>query len=198
MMYSGTGIECSPYIHSTAKRCFDVIVCLLVLVPGAVITVTAALALLIVQGRPVIFVQRRAGINGRLFRMPKLRTLSADANPYEPSFRHGHGGSVTRVGSFLRRHRLDELPQLVSVLRGDMSMVGPRPELPNIVAEYEPVHKLRLLARPGLTGLWQLMGSRSAAMHEDMVYDNYYICKGSLWVDIQVLVLTVGFMFRPD
>jgi len=197
-MYSGTGIECSPYIHSTAKRWFDVIVCLLMLVPGAVITVSAALALLIVQGRPVIFVQRRAGTNGRLFRMPKLRTLSADANPYEPSFRHGHSASVTRVGSFLRRHRLDELPQLVSVLRGDMSMVGPRPELPNIVAGYGPVHKLRLLARPGITGLWQLMGSRSAAMHEDMVYDNYYISKGSLWVDIQVLVLTVGFMFRPD
>jgi len=198
MRDSGTGIECSPYIHSGVKRWFDIIVSVLALLPGAVMTVAAALALLIVQGRPVFFVHRRVGRNGRVFRMPKLRTLAVDANPYEPSFRRGHGAAVTRVGSFLRRHRFDELPQLLSVLRGDMSMVGPRPELPNIVAEYEAVHKLRLVARPGITGLWQLMGRRDTAIHEDVVYDNYYICNGSLWLDIQVLVMTVGFMFRPD
>jgi lipopolysaccharide/colanic/teichoic acid biosynthesis glycosyltransferase len=171
--------------------------CLLLLLPALIIIGLASLNILIREGRPVFFIHRRAGKNGKLFWMPKLRSLRVDADPYEPPTESNNELLTTVTGKSLRRHRLDELPQLFSVLTGRMSLVGPRPELPNVVVTYSPLHKKRLLAKPGITGLWQIMGNHNIRIHQDIKYDLYYLSKASLWLDIKILVMTIPFVLNP-
>jgi len=190
--------EYSTYLDSWTKRCFDIVMCLLLLPPSLIAVGLAGLTILIRDGRPVFFIHRRAGKNGKLFWMPKLRTLRVEANPYKPSAKYDDGPLVTKTGKFLRNYRLDELPQLFSVLTGHMSLVGPRPELANIVATYKSLHKKRLLTKPGVTGLWQVMGNHRIAMHRDMKYDLYYLRKAGLWLDIKILVMTVLFILKLE
>ncbi|HUW19757.1 MAG TPA: sugar transferase [Sedimentisphaerales bacterium] len=187
----------SPYMDSWSKRCFDIVICLLLLPPGLFVMGLAGLSILIREGRPVFFWHYRVGKNGRLFWIPKLRTLRVDANPYEPSAESDNASLVTVTGKFFRRHKLDELPQLFSVLTGHMSLVGPRPELPGVAVTYEPLQRKRLLVKPGITGLWQVLGDRKLAMHKDMKYDLYYMRKGSLWLDMKILAMTVAFVLNP-
>jgi putative colanic acid biosynthesis UDP-glucose lipid carrier transferase len=160
-----------------------------------VVTLLATAWILCREGRPIFFAHQRVGKDGRLFSMPKLRTMHKQTDPYHPCA--AATSLITKPGRFLRRHRIDELPQLLCVLTGSMSMVGPRPEIPNIVAEYEAVHKQRLYATPGITGLWQLMGSRNVPIHHDMTYDLYYIHNASLWLDLKILAMTFSFVLRP-
>lgn len=188
----------SKYLHSGTKRCFDIVMCLLLFFPALAVMSFLCLITLIREGRPVFFTHRRIGKNGKPFWMPKIRTMRVDANPYEPSPKTENDPFLTVTGKFLRRHRLDELPQLFSVLAGHMSLVGPRPELPHIVETYAPVHKKRLIARPGITGLWQVMGNHKVAIHQDIRYDLYYVRKASFWLDMKVLVMTVPFVLNPE
>ncbi len=187
----------SMYLHSWTKRAFDIVMCSLLLLPALIILGLAGLSILIREGRPVFFIHQRAGRDGKLFWLPKLRTLRVDADPYEPSTEFDNELLVTVTGKSLRRHRLDELPQLFSVLTGRMSLVGPRPELPNVVATYGSLHRKRLLAKPGITGLWQIMGDRNVKMHQDIKYDLYYLRKASLWFDIKIVVMTIPFVLNP-
>lgn len=189
--------EHSRYLSSWTKRCFDIVMCSLLLLPALIIIGLASLNILIREGRPVLFVHYRVGKNGKLFWMPKLRTLQVDANPYKPSTASCNDTLVTMTGKFLRRHRLDELPQLFSVLTGHMSLVGPRPELPNVVATYKSLYQKRLIAKPGITGLWQIMGNHKLAIHQDMKYDLYYLRKANFWLDMKILVMTVPFVLNP-
>lgn len=188
----------SRYLDSLTKRCFDVVICALLLLPALIVIGLVSLNILIREGRPIFFIHWRVGKNGKLFWLPKLRTLRIDADPYEPSTKTENDLLVTAVGRVLRKHRLDELPQLFSVLAGHMSLVGPRPELPNVAATYKPFHKKRLLAKPGITGLWQIMGNRNVEMHQDMKYDLYYLRKASLWLDMKILIMTIPFVLNPD
>jgi lipopolysaccharide/colanic/teichoic acid biosynthesis glycosyltransferase len=126
--------------------------------------------------------------------MPKLRTLRPHASPYEPLAHSDNAALVTHTGQFLRRHKLDELPQLFSVLAGQMSLIGPRPALPSVAAGYNESQRKRLLVRPGVTGLWQVMGNHHLDMHEDMKYDLYYLRRASLWLDVKILAMTVPVM----
>jgi lipopolysaccharide/colanic/teichoic acid biosynthesis glycosyltransferase len=103
---------------------------------------------------------------------------------------------VTRVGRIIRRISFDELPQLLNVLKGDMSIVGPRPEMPFIVEQYEEFHRKRLKVMPGITGLWQLSGDRDKPIHENMDYDLYYIRNQSFSLDLAILIETLIFAFR--
>ena len=103
---------------------------------------------------------------------------------------------ITRVGRLLRRTSLDELPQLVNVFKGEMSMVGPRPEMPFIVNQYDEEHKERLKALPGITGLWQLSGDRKKKIHENMEYDLYYLYNRSFFLDVTILFQTLVFAFK--
>jgi lipopolysaccharide/colanic/teichoic acid biosynthesis glycosyltransferase len=121
--------------------------------------------------------------------MYKFRTMSMDADPYatKPVKTALH---VTRVGRILRASGLDELPQLWNVLRGDMSLVGPRPEMPFIVKSYDQVHRLRLQARPGLTGLWQISTVRLQPIHDGIEYDLFYLANRSLALDLWILYRT--------
>jgi len=188
-----TDVQYSAYLRSRRKRCFDLVVCLLLLLPAMVVTTLAAAWILIQEGRPVFFIHERIGKDGKPFSLPKLRTMTKETNPYHCG---AAAGSVTLCGKFLRRHRIDELPQLLCVMTGTMSMVGPRPELPNIVAKYEAVHKQRLCTKPGITGLWQIMGNRDVAIHEDMTYDLYYIGNANLWLDLKILAMTFLFVLK--
>ncbi len=192
---SGYG-RASRYLNSRSKRCLDIVASLLLL-PAAVVTVCAGLVVLVREGRPVLFLQDRVGKNGELFRMPKLRTLRMDAEPYVPPAEQDISPYVTATGCLLRRRHLDELPQLYTVLAGRMSLVGPRPELPGVVATYSPLQRKRLLAKPGLTGLWQVMANHSVPIHRNLKYDLYYLRKASPWLDVRLLILTIPFVVRP-
>jgi lipopolysaccharide/colanic/teichoic acid biosynthesis glycosyltransferase len=168
------------------------------LLPSALIIIgLTGLIIFVREGRPIFFIHYRTGKNGKLFSLPKLRTLLVDADPSEPLTERNYERLVTEVGRPLRRHRLDELPQLFSVLTGRMSLVGPRPELPNITATYRSLHRKRLLAKPGITGLWQIRGNRNVNIHQDIKYDFYYLHKASLWLDIKILVMTIPFVLNP-
>jgi lipopolysaccharide/colanic/teichoic acid biosynthesis glycosyltransferase len=188
--------RCSPYLDSTAKRCLDIIGCLLLLVPTVLILPAILLAVLIVDGRGVLFFQKRSGKNGREFLLPKIRTLKNNTPPNKPACSYDIDAFTTKTGRFLRRHRLDELPQLFSVLTGRMSLVGPRPELPDIVRTYTPKELKRLCARPGLTGLWQIKAPHNQPIHKNIRYDLYYLRHASLWLDIRILAETVPFVLR--
>jgi lipopolysaccharide/colanic/teichoic acid biosynthesis glycosyltransferase len=145
---------------------------------------------------PILFKQKRVGRYGLLFDLYKFRSMFADSPPYAVNPGSLDDPRITRVGRFLRKSSLDELPQLVNVLKGEMSLVGPRPEMPFIVEQYDAEHKERLKALPGITGLWQLSGDRRKAIHENMEYDLYYLYNRSFFLDVTILFQTFVFAFR--
>ncbi len=151
---------------------------------------------------PAIFTQERVGLHGRRFRFHKFRSMYVDAeqrlsevlarNEIDgPVFKMRNDPRVTKVGAFLRRTSLDELPQLINVLRGEMSLVGPRPPLPREVEKYRPADSVRLAVKPGLTCLWQIRGRSEVGFDQWMEFDREYVNNMSLWLDLQILVRTV-------
>ncbi len=146
------------------------------------------------NGSPV-FRQVRIGRNGVPFTFYKFRTMRPETGEYEVAPLSPGDPRVTRVGSFLRRTSLDELPQLFNVLSGSMSMVGPRPEMPFIVEGYSDWQRRRLEVRPGITGLWQIMGRKDLPLHDNIEYDFYYIRNQSFMLDAAILLRTVATVF---
>jgi len=145
---------------------------------------------------PAIIRQQRVGENGRLFEMLKFRTMRAGEEQRVPKLTDGlhkrpRDPRVTRLGRFLRRYSLDELPQLINVLKGEMSLVGPRPELPWLVERYESWQRRRFAVPPGMTGWWQVNGRSERPMHLHVEDDLYYIRNYSLWMDLVILLRTV-------
>jgi lipopolysaccharide/colanic/teichoic acid biosynthesis glycosyltransferase len=140
----------------------------------------------------VVFRQTRVGRDGRRFVLWKFRSMRADAPVYARSPISGADERLTRVGRWIRRLSLDELPQLVNVLRGEMSLVGPRPEMPFIADRYNSTERLRLVVKPGITGLWQISHGRASAIHENLQYDLYYIREQNLRLDAAILLRTVS------
>jgi lipopolysaccharide/colanic/teichoic acid biosynthesis glycosyltransferase len=184
------------------KRGFDLLVSALVVVIGLPLWIAIAIAIKVESRGPVLYRDRRVGLNEREFQMIKFRTMRANApqlqqrleaeNEAEGAlFKLRDDPRVTRVGAFLRRFSLDEVPQVLNVLRGQMSLVGPRP-LP--IRDYkllEPWHRKRYLVLPGMTGLWQIAG-RSDLSFDDLVrLDFYYLENWSIWLDISILLRTV-------
>jgi exopolysaccharide biosynthesis polyprenyl glycosylphosphotransferase len=179
-------------LYAPAKRALDVAGALLL---GSLVAPFAAwwaLRIRLDSPGPVLFAQERVGLGGRRFRLRKLRTLHADAAPYAVAPRSGEDPRITRYGRWLRRTSIDELPQLWNVLRGDMSLVGPRPEMPFIVETYDEWQRRRLSVKPGITGLWQILGRKDLPMHDNLQYDFYYIRNRSLAMDLSLLVRTVA------
>jgi lipopolysaccharide/colanic/teichoic acid biosynthesis glycosyltransferase len=150
------------------------------------------------MGRPVLFRQQRIGLDGEPFEILKFRTMRPDRRGQRLDVIHDrrltHKSEEdprhTGVGRFLRRHSLDELPQLFNVLRGEMSMVGPRPELESVVAKYPPSLHQRHQVKPGLTGPWQVWGRGSGPMHENGQWDLAYVEQISLRTDVRILIRT--------
>lgn len=140
---------------------------------------------------PVFFRQDRVGKDGTVFRLYKYRTMQTAADPYAIAPTEETDSRITPFGRWLRRTSLDELPQLLNVLRGEMSMVGPRPEMPFIVEKYEPWQRRRLDVKPGLTGLWQVIGRKNLPLHLNIQYDFYYIKNQSFLLDVEILFRTI-------
>ncbi len=186
-----------------AKRVFDVVTAATVLIVTAPVLAVAAIAIKLDSPGPVFFRQRRVGHEGEPFELVKLRTMTLDADARKaglldlneadgPLFKIRDDPRVTRVGSFLRRYSIDELPQLVSVLRGSMSLVGPRPALPDEVSDWDiDVHE-RLRVLPGITGIWQVSGRSDTSFEEYKRFDLYYVDNWSLAHDLRICAKTVG------
>lgn len=146
---------------------------------------------------PVIIKQERVGLNGRKFILYKFRTMRAETELYAAAPRRGDDPRITKTGRWLRKYSLDELPQFWNVLRGEMSLVGPRPEMPFIVAKYTDWQKMRLSAKPGITGLWQILGRKDRPLEENIEYDLYYIFHQSFFLDLAILLRTVPHLVFP-
>lgn len=178
-------------LQRRVKRFCDLVgAALLLLLLGPLMLVISAM-IRRQMGPPVLFRQVRVGYRGREFTMLKFRTMRADAEPYAASPEHPADERVTPLGRWLRKYSLDELPQLFNVLRGEMSLVGPRPEMPFIVAQYEPWQRRRLDAMPGMTGLWQILGRKDLPLRENIEYDFYYIRNQSLLMDLAIFLRTI-------
>lgn len=186
-----------------AKRVFDVVVAAGLLIATAPIVLTAMAAIKLTSRGPVLFKQTRVGIDGREFTMTKLRTMVVDAEERlaelaelneadGPLFKIQHDPRITKVGRFLRRSSIDELPQLVAVLRGTMSMVGPRPALPDEVRKWDEATRERLRVLPGLTGLWQVSGRSDASFDAYKRLDLFYVHNWSIRHDLSICLRTVG------
>jgi lipopolysaccharide/colanic/teichoic acid biosynthesis glycosyltransferase len=174
----------------------DIIAGVALLILASPILIFVALAVRIESEGPVIFAQRRVGRNGEPFVLYKFRSMQVDAPKYGFSPTDAKDARITRVGRFLRKTSLDELPQLWNVVKGDMSLVGPRPEMPFIVEQYGPRERQRLSVVPGITGLWQLSADRAFLIHENLEYDLYYIRNRGLFMDLAILLHTALFAMK--
>ncbi len=184
------------------KRALDVIVSGAALLAASPLLLLSMLAVKLTSPGPVVFRQTRAGMNGRSFTLYKLRTMVQDAEALKasleaknemdgPVFKIRKDPRITRVGAVLRKTSIDELPQLWNVLRGDMSLVGPRPALPAEVGKYEPWQRRRLSMRPGITCVWQVSGRNSVDFKRWMEMDLEYIDEWSLGLDFKLLLKTI-------
>jgi exopolysaccharide biosynthesis polyprenyl glycosylphosphotransferase len=184
------------------KRGFDLFFGILATLLALPIMALISLVIWIFDGKPVFFVQKRVGENGRIFRVYKFRTMVKNAdqikNEVERTDDSGnlihkseHDPRITRIGRFLRRFSLDELPQFINVVRGTMSLVGPRPELPYLVEKYQTWQRKRFAVPPGMTGWWQINGRSERMMHLHTEDDLYYVSHYSIWLDIIILVRTI-------
>ncbi len=198
--------------RAAVKRAVDIVGAGLILILGLPLWLAIAAGVLVTSGRPLIFTQERVGSGGRTFPMFKFRTMrnGGGANGDAPGgsgnvmrgpmFKSPGDARVTWLGKWLRRFSLDEVPQMVNVLVGHMSLVGPRPPLPDEVAEYESWHRERLSGRVGITGMWQIFGRDLLEFDQVALMDIYYLSQGSLFLDYRILLRTAGVVLagRPD
>ena len=213
LMTRGTRVrdprEISPLngYQRTIKRLIDISFGIVLLLAAAPAFLVIALIIRLDSHGPVFFRQLRVGERGRLFSIIKFRTMSVDAEKRfhevvrstadgQLVHKHNDDPRVTRFGRLLRRTSLDEMPQLFNVLVGDMSLVGPRPELPILVEKYEPWQRERLMVPQGMTGWWQVNGRSDKPMHLNTQDDVYYVRNYSLLLDLQILLKTVWVVLR--
>ncbi len=193
-------VEATAY--DRVKRALDVVLCVLALPIVLPVLLLCAIAIRIESAGPIFFFQQRTGKGGRRFNMIKLRTMVRDAEALKatyahlnqlrfPDFKIVHDPRVTRVGHVLRTTSLDELPQIFNVLRGEMSLVGPRPTS-FTPATYRRWHTARLEVKPGLTGLWQISGRNDLEFDDRLRLDIFYIRHRSLGLDLKILARTFG------
>jgi lipopolysaccharide/colanic/teichoic acid biosynthesis glycosyltransferase len=161
--------------YELGKRLFDLAVSTCLLVVLAPFFAVIAVLVKATSSGPALFRQDRVGQAGQLFAMYKFRSMFEQAPSYQVSPSTADDPRITRVGRFLRRTSLDELPQFINVFLGQMSLVGPRPEMPFIVAQYNDEQRRRLTVKPGITGLWQISPHRGSPIHEHLEYDSYYL-----------------------
>ncbi len=178
------------------KRAIDIIVSLLGILISAPVFFFAAIAVKLSGDGPVIFKQLRVGKNGRPFTFYKFRTMRTDVDPFGPSPKSGDDPRLTKIGKFLREYSLDELPQLFNVLKGDMSIVGPRPLYMSQMAEWNERQKKRLLVKPGLTGLAQISGRGGLTREEKLELDARYAQTAGLWLDFRIILATIAMVFK--
>ena len=178
------------------KRLFDILVSGAGLIVFAPLAAVIAAAIKLEDGGPVLFVQERVGKDCRVFQALKFRSMIVDAERHTGAVQATvNDPRVTRVGRLLRRSSLDELPQLMNVVRGDMSLVGPRPLVPEEDRKVQGWARRRLHLTPGMTGNWQTLGAERVPLHEMVKIDYLYIANWSLWGDIKALLRTAPHVF---
>lgn len=179
-------------VNHVAKRCFDVIFSSIGLVFLSPLLALIALAIKLTSPGPIIFRQTRVGLNNRPFTFYKFRSMVEGAEHKGLGYAVAKNDSrITKVGNYLRNTSLDELPQLFNVLKGDMSLVGPRPTIPSEVAKWPPFLRVRQNVRPGLTGWAQINGRNLLSWDEKLILDVWYVEKWSMWLDLKILLKTV-------
>lgn len=181
--------------ESVAKRLLDLTLAVLVGVACLPLALAVAVAIRVDSPGPILFRHTRVGKDGKPFTMFKFRTMYQDVDPFQPAPRSQDDPRITRVGRWLRRTSVDELPQIINVLNGTMSFVGPRPEMPFIVERYQGWQAHRLSVKPGITGLWQIMGRKDLPLEENLEFDFYYIRNQSLLLDLTILLRTIPIVF---
>lgn len=189
-------------IYRTTKRLFDIVVGFLILILLLPIIPVIALMIRLDTPGPVFFKQNRVGKDGRIFKFYKFRSMLREAEGQQktvqefnekdgPIFKIRSDPRITDVGRFLRRSSLDEIPQILNVLKGDMSLVGPRPPLPGEVQHYRPWHRKRLEVMPGITCLWQISGRSHISFDEWMRLDMEYLKNRSFKTDLMIFLKTI-------
>lgn len=192
-----------------AKRLMDLFILTILAIPAAAIIGLIALAIKLDSSGPVFYASPRVGRDGKLFKMIKFRSMVVGADEQKealsgineadgPLFKIKEDPRLTRSGRLLRRSSMDELPQLLNVFLGQMSLVGPRPPLPEEVALYKPWHKQRLAVMGGMTGIWQVSGRSDLTFDELCLLDIYYIENWSIALDLQILLQTIPHLLRRD
>lgn len=196
--------------YCKVKRAFDVVSSLCAMVVLSPVFLATAIAIKCEDPKgPVVFSQDRVGKDGKIFRMYKFRSMYVDAEERlkelqdlneadGPVFKIKNDPRITKVGHFIRKYSIDELMQLVNVFKGDMSVVGPRPALPNEVAQYDDLAKQRLAVKPGLSCYWQVSGRSNLSFEEWMQLDVKYINEMSVWTDIKIIALTVPAVLKGE
>ena len=176
--------------YDVTKRVFDFIGAAALLLLTSPLLLISALLVKWTSDGPVLFSQTRSGQDGKPFNIWKLRTMYVDSPRYARDPQASGDARITRVGRWLRKTSIDELPQLWNVVRGDMSLVGPRPEMPFVVADYNEIQRQRLTVKPGVTGAWQISADRAFSIHDNIHYDLYYVESRGLATDLSILLLT--------
>ncbi|MGG7058026.1 sugar transferase [Clostridium tertium] len=196
-------------IYSLFKRLIDIIGALFGLILLSPILIIVGFLIKLESKGPIIFAQKRVGLNGKEFKMYKFRSMVANAEEIKeklkeknemsgPMFKIKDDPRITKVGKFIRKTSIDELPQLINVLKGDMSLVGPRPSLPNEVKEFEYWMLKRLDVKPGLTCYWQVMGRNNIDFENWMKLDVKYVNERSFWLDIKLIFKTFFVLFGDE
>ncbi|GET13144.1 sugar transferase [Ligilactobacillus agilis] len=197
------------YVYRLGKRAFDFTASLLALIPLSIVFIAIALLIKLDDYGPVFFTQTRVGRHGKEFKIYKFRSMRVDAEDLlerllaknqvdGPMFKMKDDPRISRVGKFLRKYSLDELPQLFNVLIGNMSLVGPRPPLPREVAKYTDYDKQRLYVTPGCTGLWQATERNNVGFAGMVKLDLEYIQNASWWLDLKIIFMTVKIIIVPN
>lgn len=199
----------SQYGYRFFKRFFDIIISLISLIILSPVFLIVAVAIKCDDGGPVFYDQIRIGKNGKKFKMYKFRSMHVNAEDEVENlkehnevdgamFKIKNDPRVTRVGKFIRKTSIDEFPQLLNVLLGEMSVVGPRPPLPREVVDYTNYDKQRLFVKPGCTGLWQVTARNSVGFQEMVNIDLRYIQRRSIWLDLKIMFKTIKIIFIPN
>ncbi len=181
------------------KYVLDKLLALILIIILFPLWIIIMIAIKLDDGGPIFFTQERLGKNGKTFKIFKFRTMLVDADKFlDENGRVTRKNRITRVGKFLRKLSLDELPQLINIIKGDMSIIGPRPALPSHLPRYTEWQKRRLLMKPGVTGLAQINGRNTLKWSKRIEYDIEYIENYSLWLDLKILLKTIKVVFLRE
>jgi exopolysaccharide biosynthesis polyprenyl glycosylphosphotransferase len=197
------------YIYIILKRVLDIIGSIIGMVLFSPIMLFTAVAIKITSPGPVVFYQKRVGLNGKVFNLYKFRSMTENAEQMldklkdknemsGPMFKIKEDPRVTKIGKFIRKTSIDELPQLINILNGEMSLVGPRPNLPREVIKFTKYQKQKIKVKPGLTCYWQVMGRNNIDFDDWMELDIKYVKERNTWIDIKLILQTVKVLFGDE
>jgi lipopolysaccharide/colanic/teichoic acid biosynthesis glycosyltransferase len=189
------GSNVSGQVYAFLKRTIDIIFSIAALAVFSPLFLIIPIVTSIESRGPAIIRQRRVGMNGKIFGLYKFRSMKGGVG-YDFSPIRKNDKRITRTGKFLRKTGIDEIPQFINVLKGDMSIVGPRPEMEFIVEKYNALERKRLLVKPGITGLWQIKANRRKLIHENIGFDLDYIENRSIYMDLAIMAETAIFMIK--